>query len=124
MNFPENLNYTKSHEWVKKLDDGTVEIGLSDYAQKELGDIVFVNLPHVGDSISAGATFADVESVKAVADIYSPISGTVKAVNEVLMDQPELLNKEPYNAWLIRAEGDILEGELLPVKEYRALISL
>jgi glycine cleavage system H protein len=124
MNFPENLNYTKSHEWVKKLDDGTVEIGLSDYAQKELGDIVFVNLPHVGDSISAGVTFADVESVKAVADIYSPLSGTVKAVNEVLMDQPELLNKEPYNAWLIRAEGDIPEGELVPVEEYRALISL
>lgn len=120
MNFPENLQYTKTHEWVRVLGDGIVEIGLSDYAQGELGDLVFVNLPKPGDSLKQGAVFADVESVKAVSDIYSPLNGTVKEVNQELLDSPELINSSPYSSWLIRAEG-ALPGGLLSAAEYKAL---
>ena len=120
MILPEELNYTKSHEWVKILDGGIVEIGLSDYAQQQLGDIVFVNLPKSGDSLKVGSPFADVESVKAVSDIYSPLDGKVKESNEDLLNAPELINQSPYTAWLIRAEGSIPEGELLSVAEYKA----
>ena len=122
MNIPEDLKYTKSHEWVKILDNALVEIGLSDYAQGELGDVVFVNLPKPGDKLEAGAVFADVESVKAVSDIYSPISGKVIEVNQELLNAPELINQSPYTAWFIRAEGVIPEGTLLPAAEYKALL--
>jgi glycine cleavage system H protein len=122
MNLPENLKYTKTHEWVRILDGGIIEIGLSDYAQQELGDIVFVNLPQPGDSLSSGASFADVESVKGVSDIFSPLDGAVKEVNEALVSSPELLNEAPYETWLIRASGNIAEGELLTAEEYRALL--
>ncbi|GHV92078.1 glycine cleavage system H protein [Spirochaetia bacterium] len=123
MNFPANLKYTKSHEWVKSLEGGIYEIGLTDYAQNELGDIVFVNLPQAGDSITADASFADVESVKAVSDIFSPLTGTVKEINEAILDAPEAINKAPYDTWLIRAEGDIPAGVLLSADEYQALLS-
>jgi glycine cleavage system H protein len=123
MNFPANLKYTKSHEWVKGLEGGVYEIGLSDYAQQELGDFVFVNLPQSGDSITAGASFADVESVKAVSDIFSPLTGTVKEINETILDAPEAINKAPYDTWLIRAAGEIPAGELLSAEEYQALIA-
>ena len=119
MNFPENLKYTKSHEWVKDLGNGLFEIGLSDFAQKELGDIVYVNLPQEGDKLTAEKSFADVESVKAVSDIYSPLNGTVKEVNEKVISAPELINKEPYASWLIRAEGIFPEGALLSAEEYK-----
>ncbi|XOQ43837.1 MAG: Glycine cleavage system H protein [Clostridium sp.] len=123
MNLPEELKYTKSHEWVLSQPDGSVKIGLTDFAQKELGDIVFVNLPQEGDSVEAGAAFADVESVKAVSDVYSPVSGTVQAVNEELLDSPELLNKSPYESWIIQA-GDITETEeLMSAAEYRQFLS-
>lgn len=123
MNLPEELKYTKSHEWVLNESDGSVKIGLTDFAQKELGDIVFVNLPQEGDSVEAGAAFADVESVKAVSDVYSPVSGTVQAVNEELLDSPELLNKSPYEAWMIQA-GDITETEeLMSAEEYSQFLS-
>ncbi|MCL2478878.1 MAG: glycine cleavage system protein GcvH [Treponema sp.] len=122
MNVPENLKYTKTHEWIKVLDNGTVEIGLSDYAQQEMGDIVFVNLPKSGQQLEAGSVFADVESVKAVSDIYSPINGQVKEINQNLLNAPELINKSPYSAWLIRAEGVILDGELLSAAEYQTII--
>ena len=122
MNVPQNLKYTKSHEWVKILDGGKMEIGLSDYAQGELGDIVFVNLPKSGEKLAAGTVFADVESVKAVSDIYSPVNGKVLEINQDLLNTPELINKSPYTAWLIRAEGSIPEDGLLTADEYSAIL--
>ena len=117
MNFPSNLKYAKSHEWIKDLGNGLYEIGISDYAQKELGDLVYVNLPQAGDELKAGKAFADLESVKAVSDIFSPINGTVKEVNETLLSAPESINKAPYESWFIRAEGSIAEA-LLSAEEY------
>ncbi|WP_010260333.1 glycine cleavage system protein GcvH [Treponema primitia] len=123
MNFPANLKYTKSHEWVKNLDGGIVEIGITDYAQKELGDIVYVELPQIGDALKADASFANIESVKIVSEIFSPITGTVKEINAALNDAPDSINKSPYDAWLIRAEGKIPEGKLLTAEEYQAQLS-
>ena len=122
MNLPTNLKYTKSHEWVKDLGNGLYEIGLSDFAQKELGEIVYVNLPQEGDELIAGKSFADVESVKAVSDIFSPLNGIVKEVNEKLLSSPESINKEPYEAWLIRAEG-VFGEELFSAEEYEKVCS-
>jgi glycine cleavage system H protein len=119
MNFPANLKYSKSHEWVKDLGNGLFEVGLSDYAQKELGDIVYVNLPQAGDELKAGGSLGDIESVKAVSDILSPISGTVKEVNAAVISSPDSINKTPYEAWLIRAEGSPGEA-LLSSEEYEA----
>ena len=101
--YPEDLKYTKSHEWVKE-EDGLFVVGLTDYAQDALGDIVFVNLPQVGDEVTAEGVFADVESVKAVSDVYSPVSGIVAEVNEELLDAPQLVNEDPYGAWFIKVE--------------------
>lgn len=123
MNLPAELKYTKSHEWVRYLENGNAEIGLTDFAQKELGDIVFVNLPQEGDDVEAGKTFADVESVKAVSDIYSPITGTVEAVNETLADEPEAINKTPYEAWLVRVENAGAAEGLLTAEEYGQFIA-
>ena len=122
MNIPEDLKYTKSHEWIRVLDDGIVEIGLSDYAQDQLGDIVFINLPNSGDSLAKGEVFADVESVKAVSDIYSPMDGKVKESNAELIEAPELINQSPYTAWLIRVEGSLSQEDLLSASEYKALL--
>ena len=121
MTFPADLKYSKSHEWVKDLGGGLYEIGISDFAQKELGDIVYVNLPEVGDPLKAGSSFGDIESVKAVSDIISPINGTVKEVNEALISSPDSINKAPYESWLIRAEGSIGE-ELLSAEEYEKIL--
>lgn len=122
MNFPKELKYTRSHEWIRQEEDGTVLIGLTDYAQSELGDLVFVNLPQEGDELVAGESFADVESVKAVSDVYAPVSGTVTEVNEALLDAPESINEDPYGAWLVRAgEVDGTE-ELLDAEEYEKLV--
>ena len=113
MNHPEELKYSKSHEWVKFLDDTTVLIGLTDYAQDALGDLVFVNLPEAGDEVTAGEAFADVESVKAVSDVFSPVTGTVAEINEELLDAPEQMNEDPYGAWLIKVENITAKDELL-----------
>ncbi len=120
MNHPAELKYTKSHEWVKFLEDGTALIGLTDYAQDALGDLVFVNLPEAGDEVTAGEAFADVESVKAVSDVFSPVSGTVAEVNEELLDAPERMNEDPYGAWLIKVEGITGQEELLDADAYIA----
>ena len=120
MNYPTDLKYTKSHEWVKYLSETTVEVGLTDYAQSELGDLVFVNLPEVGDDVTAGDAFGDVESVKAVSDLVSPVSGTVCAVNEDLLDAPEKLNSDPYGAWIIKVENVDGSEELLDAAAYEA----
>ena len=118
---PEELKYSKTHEWLKEEADGTVTIGLTDFAQDSLGDIVFVNLPEAGDEVKAGESFADVESVKAVSDVFSPVSGTVSAVNEEILDDPALVNEDCYNAWLIKVENVSDREELLDNKAYEEL---
>ncbi len=104
-NIPNDLRYTKSHEWVRAGKDGAVEIGISDHAQGALGDLVFVEVPEPGRSLSAGEACAVVESVKAASDVYCPVSGKVTAGNPALAAQPELLNQDPYGAgWLFRLQ--------------------
>ena len=121
MELKAELKYTKSHEWIAK-DGDVATIGLTDYAQSELGDLVFVNLPEEGDEVTVGEAFADVESVKAVSDVYSPVSGTVCEVNEELLDTPEAINETPYDAWLIKV-GEITEKEeLLTAAEYEKFV--
>lgn len=120
MNFPKELKYSKSHEWVKEEADGTMLIGLTDYAQNELGDLVFVNLPEEGDALTAGEAFGDVESVKAVSDVYSPVTGEVAEINEELLDAPESINEDPYGAWFIRARNVTDTEELLDAESYEA----
>jgi glycine cleavage system H protein len=103
MSYPANYKYTKEHEWIS-LDGTTGTVGITDYAQNSLGDIVFVELPKVGDTLEAGKIFGSVESVKAVSDLYSPASGTVTAVNEELKDAPERVNADANNTWMLKLE--------------------
>lgn len=119
MNYPAELKYTKSHEWIR-YEDGVAVIGISDFAQDALGDVVFVNLPAVGDEVTAGEAFGDVESVKAVSDLICPVSGVVLEINEELEDSPENLNEDPYGAWIIKVENVTGEEELLTAEEYEA----
>ena len=123
MNFPKELKYSRTHEWVRFQEDGTAYIGITDYAQDQLGDLVFVNLPSAGDSLQAGESFADVESVKAVSDVNAPVSGTVKEVNEALADAPEKMNEAPYDAWFVLAEDVTDDGGLMTAEEYEAFIA-
>lgn len=116
-NIPEELKYTKSHEWVKE-EDGVITVGLTDYAQSALGDIVFINLPEEGDDVTAGQAFSDVESVKAVSDVFSPVTGKVAAINEGLLDNPALVNEDPYEAWLIKVEAVSDTEELMDAAAY------
>lgn len=116
-NIPEELKYTKSHEWVKE-EDGVITVGLTDYAQSALGDIVFINLPEEGDDVTAGQAFSDVESVKAVSDVFSPVTGKVAAINEELLDNPALVNEDPYEAWLIKVEDVSDTEELMDAAAY------
>ncbi len=102
-NVPGDLRYTRSHEWVRTLPDGSVEVGITDHAQAALGDLVFVEAPEAGREVGAGDAFAVVESVKAASDVYSPVAGKVLAGNEALATQPELINQEPYGqGWIAR----------------------
>ena len=119
MELREELKYSKSHEWVKE-EDGEVTVGLTDYAQSELGDLVFVNLPEEGDEVTVGEAFGDVESVKAVSDVYSPVSGVVSEINEALLDAPESINEAPYDAWFIQVKEITDTEELLTAEEYEA----
>jgi len=112
--------YVKSHEWVQFTDDTTAKVGISDYAQNQLGDLVFINLPEVGDEVTAGEEFADVESVKAVSSVYSPVTGIVKAVNEDLLDHPELVNADAADAWFIEVEDITDQSDLMSETEYKA----
>ena len=122
MNIPEELKYTKTHEWIRFEDETTATIGITDYAQDQLGDLVFANLPEEGDEVSAGEPFADVESVKAVSDVISPVSGTVEEVHEELADEPQLMNQAPYDAWFIKVKDITGTEELLTAEEYKAFI--
>ncbi len=118
----QNMQFTKSHEWVLFTDDTTARVGISDYAQSELGDIVFVNLPEVGDEFDVGDVFADLESVKAVSDLYMPVSGTVTAINEELLDSPELVNEDPYEAWFIEVSSVEDTEDFLSEEEYNKFV--
>ena len=122
---PDELRYLESHEWTT-ADGDTVRVGVSDFAQDELGDVVFVELPEVGDEISAGEPFGVVESIKAVSDLYAPVSGEVVAVHEDLFDRPELVNEDPYgDGWMLEvepADGGDAEG-LLDAEAYDAQIA-
>ena len=113
--------YMKSHEWLV-MDEDIATVGISDFAQSELGDLVFVNLPEEGDPVEMDTVFADVESVKAVSDIYSPVSGVVGEVNEELLDAPELINESAYDAWFIRVDEVSEHSELMTAEEYEAYV--
>ena len=125
MNFPDNLKYTKEHEWVKLLDDNTAVIGITDHAQGELGDVVYVEIETEGEELEKDAVFGTVEAVKTVADLYLPVAGTVLEVNEKLADTPELVNQDPYgDGWMIKmsiANSEDL-AELMAVAEYKDLV--
>ncbi|MCB6414919.1 glycine cleavage system protein GcvH [Dorea acetigenes] len=121
MEVREGLLYSKSHEWVKEEGDVAV-IGLTDFAQSELGDLVFVNLPEEEDEVTVGEAFSDVESVKAVSDVYSPVSGVVCEVNEELLDAPERINEAPYDAWFVKVKDITDKEELLTAEEYKAFV--
>ena len=119
MTIKPELQYSKDHEWVKE-EDGLFVIGISDFAQDALGDLVFVNLPEVGDAVTAGEAFGDVESVKAVSDLLCPVTGTVAEINEELLDAPEKLNEDPYGAWIIKVENVTASEDLLDAAAYEA----
>lgn len=120
MNIPAELKYTESHEWARTEADGTVSVGITEYAQDALGDIVFVELPEIGQVLAAGKDCAVVESVKAASDIYAPIGGEVVAVNESLADAPEQINANAYEAWLFKLKPSNLDdlGGLLDAAAY------
>jgi len=124
MAYPPNYKYTKEHEWIS-VEGTTGTVGITDYAQNSLGDIVFVELPKVGDTLEAGKIFGSVESVKAVSDLYSPVSGTVTAVNEELKDAPEKVNADANNTWMLKLDmKDAAElGALLSAEQYEAFVN-
>lgn len=122
--YPDDLKYTREHEWVR-IDGSTVRIGITAYAQEALGDIVFVQLPEVGERVSAGQPFGEVESTKSVSDVYAPVSGSVTARNEVVDTTPELVNTDPYgDGWLLEidADADADAPELLDAAAYREYV--
>ncbi len=122
---PAELKYARTHEWLRQEDDGSVTVGISDHAQAALGDLVFVETPEAGRSVTAGEACAVVESVKAASDVYSPVGGEVIAGNEALATQPELLNSDPYGeGWImkIRPAGDAETSTLLDAKAYEATL--
>ncbi|HUV73568.1 MAG TPA: glycine cleavage system protein GcvH [Anaerolineae bacterium] len=121
---PTDRKYTKDHEWVK-LDEGLAAVGITDYAQEQLGDIVYVELPQLGDTVEQSNTFGIIESVKAASDLFAPVSGEVVAVNEDLVDRPELVNEDPYEGgWMVKVqpEEEARMDELLTAEEYAALL--
>lgn len=124
MEIPTGLLYTKEHEWVL-VEDDLVTLGITDYAQSELGDIVFVELPEVGDEVEAAESFGTIEAVKTVSELFSPVTGTVVEVNEALADSPDLVNKDPYGeGWMIKVKyTEIPEENLLSAAEYKKMIT-
>jgi glycine cleavage system H protein len=127
-NIPADLKYTAEHEWVQVIDESTIRFGITDYAQDALGDIVFVSLPNVGDSLTAGGTCGEVESTKSVSDIYSPVSGEVIARNDSVETAPDALNTDPYkNGWLVDVKvsesAEELVAKLMDAAAYQALTS-
>lgn len=125
MNVPDQLRYTEEHEWIETRDDGTIRVGITDYAQDQLGDVVFVELPEAGAAVESGSMLAEVESTKSVAEVYAPLDGTVEAVNQALVDTPDLVNQDPYGeGWFvtIRPTDNPDLGAFLDASGYRELI--
>ena len=118
MTLQNDRKYTNSHEWLLDLGNGSYRIGLSDFAQNSLGDIVFIDLPQVGDAVTAGDSLGDVESVKAVSEVLSPVSGTVTAVNEALSSAPETINSDPYGTWLVEVNNVTAFADLMNADDY------
>jgi len=122
---PEDLKYTEQHEWIARVGDTKVRIGITDYAQDQLGEVVYVQLPEVGQQVEAGSAAGEVESTKSVSDIYAPLAGEVTAINDALEDQPELINSDPYGeGWIFEiavADADAIDG-LLDAEAYDAVI--
>ncbi len=119
MNTPEGLHYTDEHEWIKQVGDSTVRIGITDYAQDQLGDVVFVELPEAGKEVAKDDLVVEIESTKSVGEVYAPFAGTVTAVNEAVAETPELVNTSPYeDGWLVEIEvsGDIVNGMRRPIR--------
>lgn len=121
MNIPAELKYVKSHEWIQDLGGGKVRVGITDFAQHAMGDIVFVNLPEVGAEVTAGERMCDIESVKSVEDVFSPVTGKVAAVNEELRDAPDKVNSDPYGAWFAEIEGVSATEETMDSAAYAKL---
>ena len=121
MNIPQHLKYSASHEWVL-VEGDLVVVGITDFAQKELGDLVFINLPNVDDEMVVDEAFADVESVKAVSDIIAPVNGTIAQVNEALLDTPELINQDAYAAWIARVKDFSGLEDLMDAAAYEELL--
>ena len=122
---PGDLLYTSEHEWLRREDDGSVTVGVTDHAQAALGDLVYVELPEVGQDVDSGGDMAVVESVKAASDVYAPIDGNVVAVNEALADDPEMINADPYgDGWIVRLQpnGDFDESALMTQDDYQSLL--
>ncbi len=121
---PGDLLYTNDHEWLRRESDGSVTVGITEHAATALGDLVYVELPEIGQDVDAGGDMAVVESVKAASDVYAPVAGSVSAVNEELADEPEKINADPYgDGWIVRlAVGDIDEGELMSPDAYQQLL--
>lgn len=125
MNVPQDLRYSEEHEWAK-VENGRVRVGITDYAQEQLGDVVYVELPDVGDSVAFMEPFGVIESVKAASDLFAPVSGTVVEVNERLADEPELVNEDPYGeGWMIVVEADDLSelDKLMSPEEYETMLA-
>ena len=119
MTFPEELKYSRNDEWVKMLDATTALVGITAYAQNEMGGLVFINLPVAGDTVTKGEALCDIESVKAVSDVISPVTGEIAEVNERLEDTPEKLNEDPYGAWIAKVENISDQEALMNAAEYR-----
>ena len=120
---PGDLLYTDEHEWLRREDDGSVTVGITEHAQAALGDLVYVELPEVDQEVEAGGDMAVVESVKAASDVYAPIAGTVVAVNETLSDDPETINNDPYgDGWIVRLQPGDEEGSLMSPDEYQKFL--
>lgn len=125
MSVPEDLRYTEEHEWIRVADDGSIRVGITDYAQDQLGDVVFVELPEVGLAVDAGTLLAEVESTKSVGEVYSPVAGVVESVNEALVESPDLVNQSPYDdGWFvtIRPAEAVAHDAFLSASAYEELI--
>lgn len=123
MSVQKDLFYAQSHEWVKYIGGGKALVGVSDHAQEEMGDVAFINLCEVGDVVDVGGGIGDIESIKAVSDIYSPVGGTVTKINDELLDDPAALNSDPYGSWLIELENVSENSELMDAAAYEAFIA-
>ena len=124
MNVPNDRSYTEAHEWALTVGESTIRVGISDFAQDALGDIVYADLPDVGKTVTQGDTLAEIESTKSVGEVYAPANGTVSAVNEALDDAPELVNSDPYGeGWIVELTLTEPLGDMLDADAYRALVT-